>query len=125
MKIKKSIDELRKMKFNVKCPNCGQKIKFKEEIDLEAAFDVPNSVLEKFDSTLFQCGCGNEFFGAETEESELIDDLIEVFSELKGEGRVSYENGIFSLDIGVFDGLKYLKRLKDIGDKYDRGDIFE
>ncbi len=125
MRIKKSIDELQKMKFSVKCPICGEKIRFKEEIDLEMAFDNPNFVLDTFESMLFQCECGNEFFGAETVESELIDDLIEIFNELKKDGKISYENGSFFLDIGVFESLRYLKKLKNIGEKYDRGDIFE
>ncbi|MCD6127561.1 MAG: hypothetical protein J7J21_04200 [Methanomicrobia archaeon] len=125
MKIRKSIEELQKMKFNVRCPKCGEKIRFKEEIDLEKAFNNPETIQDEFDSTLFRCSCGNEFFGAETKESELIDELIEIFNELKEEGKISYENGVFSLDIGIMEGLKYLKKLKTIGEKYDRGDIFE
>ena len=125
MKIEKSVDELQKIKFSVKCPNCGEKIRFKEKIDLEVAFDDPRSILETFESMLFHSKCGNEFFGAETAESDLIEDLIEVFNELKEDGKISYKNGSFSMNIGIFEGLKYLKKLKNIGDKYDRGDIFE
>ncbi|MEA1993019.1 MAG: hypothetical protein U9N35_01290 [Euryarchaeota archaeon] len=125
MKIKKSIDEIQDIKLSVKCPECGRKIRFKEEIDLEEAFDDPNSALDTFESTLFQCRCGNEFFGAETEENELVDDLINIFEEMKGDGKIFYENGKFSLNMGIIEGFKYLKRLKDIGEKYDRGDIFE
>jgi hypothetical protein len=125
MKIKKSVDELQKIKFSVKCPECKNKIRFKEKIDLEMAFDNPSSISDAFDSMLFHCPCGNEFFGAETKESELIEELIEIFGELKEDGKVFYDDGYFFLDIGILEGLRYLKKLKNLGDKYERGDIFE
>ncbi len=125
MKIRKSIDELQKIDLSVECPECGRKIRIKEEIDLEEGFQDPTSITDIFESMLLQCSCGNEFFGAETKESDLIDDLVDILIELKHDGKVSYDDGIFCLDIGMIEGLKYLKKLKDLGEKYDRGDIFE
>ena len=125
MRIKKTVDELQKIALTVKCPECERKIRFKEEIDLEMAFETPASILDAFDSMLFQCTCGNEFLGAETRESDLIEDLIEIFNELKDNGKVLYDDGNFFVDIGIFEGLRYLKKLKNIGEKHGRGDIFE
>lgn len=100
--------------FEVMCPYCGQKMRVKKPVSLSDYLDDWDRILSDFETEEFHCSCGESFLGAETEQSEKIERIIELAKNWQSEGKFDIsENGV-KIRLGFSDIWKLIREIKDI-----------